>query len=330
MNAEEYINQLKEQLKDFTPEETSMFVEEIRAHIEEGLEDPHLGPVEQRSQKLEAEMGSPNDMSRNFKEIYRPNRWIDFLLVFVPFEILKYPILLLSTILLARDSESTGPFFTAPDLMVSIRVTILLYMLLVFIALRRKSMGLLFFWLPQLILSTYVLVYREKRLLLNGFFHNSPSGIMESVFWVVLLSSLVGYLGYWIWRQRRDAQLVVLALLPFLFTLGSMLVNPYSARGLFSGGYQLPQWNITVLGGFPLGLYQISMLIWPVLFYLFRQRSVRWLGLLVNAVPLAVMNLVASRQFPLLAAVWAIPMVLVLAAWYSDLGKQQSRPHIAT
>ena len=326
MNADEYLNQLKTALKGFSAQETAVLVEEIRAHIEEGQADPQLGQADQRGQKLQAEMGAPGDLGRAFKEIYHPNRWVDFLLVFVPYEILKYPINWALFMLFAGRSPSDTPVFSDPFMLAQIRVTIAFYALFVLIALRRRSLPVLFFWLPQVILSACVLVFREKRWLAAGAFNNSAAGILESAFWLVFLTGLVAWLGYCIWQQRRSSLLVVLAALPFLVTLGNLSLNPYLAGGLFPGGYALPMWHILLFGGFPLGLYQVSAITWPLLFYLFPQRPVRWLGLLLNAVPLALMNFVASLRYPQLAAVWAIPILLVLAGWWIDARMHPPRP----
>ena len=60
---------------------------------------------------------------------------------------------------------------------------------------------------------------------------------------------------------------------------------------------------------------------WPALFYLRRERPLRWLGLLIYALPLTLMNMVASTRYPALAALWSAPVWLVseLGSWkYSD------------
>jgi hypothetical protein len=101
-----------------------------------------------------------------------------------------------------------------------------------------------------------------------------------------------------------------------------MSLAPYISSGYFSDGYQLPSWNIIIIGGFPLGLYQISVILWPLLFYVPLHRQIRWLGLLLNAAPLAVLNFVASTRYPQLAVVWAIPIALVLIGWLIDLSSR--------
>ncbi len=94
--------------------------------------------------------------------------------------------------------------------------------------------------------------------------------------------------------------------------------------GGFPGGYNLPQWNL--FGYF--GAHQVGHLVWPVLFYLPRQRPLRWLGLLVYALPLALMNLLASTRYPALALLWSTPVLLVVGGWvgkeFSVISRQSS------
>ena len=180
MNTEEYLNQLKGELKGFSAGESAVLVEEIRTHIEEGQEDAALGQGERRGQRLEEEMGSPHSLGRGFKEIYHPKRWVDFLLVFVPYEVLKYPILLVLLALFGGGSSDATPVFSDPLSMVQIRFTIALYALLVVIALRRRSLPVLFFWLPEVILTSSLLVFREKRWMASSFFYSTPACIVDS------------------------------------------------------------------------------------------------------------------------------------------------------
>src|SRR5512146_1989358 len=90
--AEEYMRTLRQQLKDFSLKEQEELVEEINSHIEDAEEDPKMGKdAEQRRKKLMNELGSPKEIGRGFKEIYRPDRLIDYLLIAIPY--LFYPYL---------------------------------------------------------------------------------------------------------------------------------------------------------------------------------------------------------------------------------------------
>ena len=59
--------------------------EDIAGHIGMDQNDPGFAAdPEARSQRLAAEMGSPGDLSRALRNVYRPSRWLDFLLVVFP------------------------------------------------------------------------------------------------------------------------------------------------------------------------------------------------------------------------------------------------------
>lgn len=152
---------------------------------------------------------------------------------------------------------------------------------------------------------------------------------MESLIWSVLLAGMISWLVYLLWLHRRDNQLVVLVLIPFLVTFGNMVVGSYISRGMFPGGYLLPDWNLGFVGGLPLGPYQISMVLWPLLFYVFWQRQIRWVGLLLYSAPISLMNLLASTSYLQIAVIWTIPIMLVLAVWMIDLLENKSQARIA-
>jgi len=331
MNTEDYIDHLQSELKGFSAQEKAALIEEVTTHIEEGQDDTRLGhDVQERYQKLEVEMGSPNDLGRRLKEIHRPNRWLDFLLVFLPFEILKYPILIILTMVLGNLALTNSSPFSAPYYMASIRVSFILSVLMVMIAMRRRLLAVLFFWLPQAIITLFTLLFREKRWLPQSPFNSHLAGILESLFWLVLLLSLVTWLAHMLWVNSHNHLLIVLAIIPLLTTIGNMTLEHYISTGFFPGGYQLPNWNLTVIYGFPLGLYQISVILWALLFYVPRHRQLRWFGLFLYAIPLSLMNFVASTSYPVLAAVWIIPIMLVFIGWLSDMLTYTRQPKLIT
>jgi uncharacterized membrane protein len=86
---QEYMRSLQKQLRRFPPAERAALIEEITSHIESAETDPALADSpEQRRRKLMAELGSPKELGKGFRAIYRPDRWIDFLLIAVPLLIL--------------------------------------------------------------------------------------------------------------------------------------------------------------------------------------------------------------------------------------------------
>jgi len=331
MNIKEYINHLNSELRGFSPQEKAVFIEEVTAHIEEGQADIQFGhDAQERNQKLKVEMGSPNDLGRRLKEVHHPNRWINFLLVFIPSEVLMFLLLLILTIALSNLEPINSSYASKPYLMAAIRSSFILSILMVIIAKQRRSISVLFFWLPQAIITAFLLLFREKRWLPQSPFNTNLAGIMESLFWLILLVILVSWLVYMLWVNRHNPLLIVLALIPFLITVGNMTLKSYISTGFFPGGYQLPNWNVIVIYGFPLGLYQISVIIWPLLFYVFRNQQVRWIGLFFYAVPLSLMNLVASSSSPLLVVIWIVPFLIVIIGWLIDMMRHTHQPNVVT
>lgn len=331
MNIKEYINHLNSELKGFSPQEKAVLIEEVTTHIEEGQSDNQLGhDAQERNQKLQAEMGSPNDLGRRLKEVHHPNGWIDFLLVFIPSEVLMYFILIILGIALRSLAPINSSYASTPYLMATIRISFILSISMVIIAKQRRSVAVLFFWLPQAIITAFSLLFREKRWLPQSPFNTNVLGIIESLFWLILLAILVSWLVYMLWINRHNSLLIVLAIIPFLITVGNMTLKSFISTGYFSGGYQLPNWNVIVIYGSPFGLYQISVILWPLLFYVFRNQQVRWIGLFIYAVPLSLMNLVASSRYPILAAIWIVPFLIVIIGWLVDMIKHTHQPKLVT
>ncbi len=319
MNLEEYVARLKSELKGFPEEEKSALIEEIASHIEAGERNSQLGETpNERQKKLDHEMGSPEDLGRRLKEVHHPNRWIDYSLVLIPAQILPIIIAFVLTLLFGLQELPIKSTSLYAYKLLSLRAIIIIGILMVTIGLRRFSIPLLLFWLPQTIIMIFTLVYREKRWMLQSEpFNTTLIGVIESLFWLALMIAMIVWLARLLWRNRHDPLYVVLASLPFLITVGNMTVAPLFT-GEAPGGYSLPSWHVNI-AGFPFGLYQASEIIWPALFFVAQQRPLRWLGLIVYAVPLATMNLVASSNYPMLLVMWSLPILLVLVGWGLDI-----------
>jgi hypothetical protein len=331
MNKKEYLERLNSELKGFSPQEKAVFIEEIGAHIEEGQADNQLGDDGQaRNQKLMDEMGSPNEMGHRLKEVHRPNRWIDFLLVFIPSEIIMALILIVSSILLSNLAPIISSYASQPYWMATIRISFILTILMAIIARQRRSVSLLLYWLPQAVITTFSLLFRKKRWELQSPFNNSLIGIIESLFWVIILVILFSWLVYTLSTNRNNPLLIVLAIIPFLIMFGNMSRNSYISIASFPNGYVLPNLNVTHVLGFPIGLYQISEFIWPLLFYVFSNKQVRWIGLFFYAVPISMMNLVASISYPRLIVIWMVPSLIVIVGWFVDRLRSTHQPKVVT
>src|SRR6266498_1512925 len=133
--AQDYIQILRKQLKDFSLEEQEALIEEISSHIESGEDDPKIGKTgDERKKKIMAELGSPQDMSGGFKAIYRNDRLIDYLFIAIPY--LLYPFL--NTLYISLMSKYSWA---------DVRLDILIHLPLVVIGLWRRSAPLTLFWI---------------------------------------------------------------------------------------------------------------------------------------------------------------------------------------
>jgi hypothetical protein len=331
MNTDEYINHLNSELKGFSPQEKAVVIEEITTHIEEGQADSRLGhDAQERTRKLKEEMGSPNDLGRRLKEVHNPNRWIDFLLVFVPTEIVMYILLIILSIALKLPSINVTNAYD-PYIVAGIRVSFILSILMVIITRHRRSLGALFFWLPQAIIAPLSLLFREKLWLPQYPIESQKIGIIESLFWIVTLIVLVSWLAYMLWVNRHNLLLIVLALIPFLITIENITGSSTISTGYFPSIFYDPNLTVIHFFGLPLGLYQINILIWPLLFYVFRNRHVRWFGLFLYAVPIGLMNIrVVISNSLLLPVIWTIPFIVVLLSWLIDTIRHTHQPNLVT
>jgi hypothetical protein len=239
-------------------------------------------------------------------------------------------ILLVSSILLSNLAPINSSYASEPYMMATIRIGFILTILMVIIARLRRSVSLLLYWLPQAIITTFILLFREKRWELQSPFNNSVIGIIESLFWICILVILVSWLVYTLSNNRHSPLIIVLAIIPFLIMLGNMSLASYISTGSFPGGYVLPNLNITYVLGFPIGLYQVSEILWPFLFYVFRNHQVRWIGLFFYAVPLSTMNLVASFSYPVLMIIWIVPSLIVIIGWLIDILRRTHQPLVVT
>jgi hypothetical protein len=322
MNADEFIVRYQARLKGLSPDKQAELIEEIGAHLEEGQFDVRLGadPTE-RTQRLMQEMGTPEDMGRRMQNIHHHNRWIDYCLVVVP--LLIFSPLISMVLIWLSSGLGAERVMGSLSYYWSIRILFLIHFALIMIGYQRYRRfgdpGLVVYWLAETLWGVVAICMREQRWLLLDGYNRIPSGKIETFFWVAVLAGL-GIGLFRIIARSKDPLIAVLGFLPFSIALGNLVTGQMMTSGSFPNGYHMPYW---VLGYF--GPTQISLVVWPALFFLFRQRQVRWLGLLANAAPLALMNLVASVQYPGLVFIWSLPLLLVLAGWVMDVYNRPNR-----
>jgi hypothetical protein len=190
-----------------------------------------------------------------------------------------------------------------------IRAAFLLELLLCLAALRRfqryREPGLSIYWLNQVLWSAVAILLR------GGAWPASPSlsQIIETGFWCVVIL-LSGAAIVSLVLHSRDTQAAVLALLPLCLAAGNWSTGQLLLQERLAHGYSLPQLTL-----FYFGPTQWGQLLWPALYFLTTRRALRWCGLLLFAAPLALLNLVASVTYPLLAILWSLPLLLVLVTW---------------
>ena len=308
MNIQTFLKRLRVELKDMPEEEKTQLVEEISFHINKGLSDPAMGKTEQeRLERVSDELGNPEDLGRRLKNIHHPKHWLDYILVVIP-RILIIPIINW-IILLLLFKANNGPAAANVAVYWLSRASIVLQFGLVLLGVRfYKRQGLptgLAYWLSSLWLMVFSLCFREKRWL---FLVEHNQGIaFESILWnIALLGTLIWLVNTLI--KNRDNLLLTMALIPSLMTIGNIATMQMVSSGAFPGGYSLFNWNI--LGDF--GVYEIAHIIWPVLFLFPGQRFFKWLGLLIYAASVTVLNLIASSTQVDLLILWVLPSLLVL------------------
>lgn len=313
--TQEYIQRLREHLKGFSTEEQEALIEEISSHVESGIDDPKMGKDEdERKKKLMAELGSPTDMGRGFKGTYRKERFIDYLLILVPY--LLYPFLNMLYV-------SLMPKYSWAD----VRLDILIHLPLVAIGLWRRSALLTAFWITTLMAQIITM------LLLVGSYYGS----LQSEAWSIIALALLFLLGRIIWQNRQDLLVSSFAILPVIMCcigttlaivhpnggpyanspIDKFLLNVYVDAAGFGGGY-LPFFGMFAT----LGLFFLSM-----------NRSIRWFALglygLVIGLSRYYLNLFDSDKglmHPLAYTFYAVlPMVLVFLGWMLSQSKLQTK-----
>lgn len=326
MNVKDYLFRLQTELRGLSSEEKSLIVEEISSHIHEGQTDPNISDDEiKRLEQLSIEMGNPEDLGRRLKHIHHPNHWLEYLVIIIP-EVFLLPLVYgVISVLFA----SNGSIETAQDqlLYISIRTSIVIQMCLVivglFLYIRQGTLTGLLFWLSSGWLSIFSMCYREERWIFSGSYNQSIAGFAESIFWNLALIGLLIWLSKLLWKTKDPLWFTFVAI-PFLTALGNLTTGQVLISGGFPGGYPLPDWRF---GWF--GFHQIAAVIWPAVFIFPKSRIIRWFALLINAAPIAIMNLFASSRYPHLIAIWALPIVLVMVNWAFDLINLKEKPQIS-
>ncbi|MEJ2598858.1 MAG: hypothetical protein P8Z00_11030 [Anaerolineales bacterium] len=311
MTPEEYLNQLREQLGSFSPEEQSCLLAEILSHIESGEEDPDLGRDPQsRRQRVMAELGTPEQMGSGFKQVHRPNRLLDFLIAFIP-SLFIFPLISSFVFLFLTAFAGPEPATTPPALIIIGQASVLVSASLTLVSLWRRSVWLLLFWIPTTALYIIsLLVYEQRWRFLGG---GPASNMFESVIWYGLLLGLALAFIRLLWRNRANPLLVTFALLPILMTLTKSLL--YLLSTAIGITYANP--SITSSPEFTL-INQLAGVAWIPLFFIPLNRRVRWLALALSTL-VFLMKWGYLSGFHVLPVLFStLPLLVVLLGWRLD------------
>jgi len=313
MNAPDYLKRLKSGLRGFSPKKRTVLLEEIAGHIEMAQNDPGFAAdPEARSQRLAAEMGSPGDLSRALRNVYRPSRWLDFLLVVFP------TIFFLTGALqnflfeyiepwVSRNASDVSPVIYMPVYIASL-------VILIVVGILRGSKSLWVYWLSLAFLFSLLMCDASRFYDLRI---DNPHMILSALFvefaWLPVLVGLAVWLVL-IALHSHETLVRVMALLPIILTAGGLVRvlvwGPFGPTVGYSGG---PRVELICSYYIPL----LLSVLWPALFYLFQNRLLRWLGLLVYAISLSAVDpyVWVYTDYPGLILLWNLPLLLVVCAW---------------
>jgi hypothetical protein len=310
---ENYLRSLRKQLKGFPANEEAALIEEIKSHIESGEADQRLGQEpEQRTNKLLNELGSPGEIGRGFRAIYRPNRVMDFLLCAIPYVL---------SLFLTAFYMGLRPRYPWMD----IRINVIFALIFVAIGSWRRSVLVTLFWLN-------VAVMQLSYVVLQGVWQPYWYFGRQTIFWAVLLLGLLGLFGSIVWKNRRDPLIAVYALLPLVMEIiGSAVWSIQPVTYVYSPlDRSLLLVFLKIYSG-DSSLY--AKLAITALFFLPSNRNLRWLALLLSALMIGL-----GREYLFdyhtgavaMVAQWIyylyiiVPITMVFLGWWLD---RNQRPH---
>ena len=335
MMTNDFLRVLRTKLKGFSRQEQNALIEEIGSHLEDGAQDPGLDPDPQRRvEKLMAEMGSPAQLSRGLRDVHRPGRAVDFLLILLP-TLLLYIIsrLDLSHWLGASSSVIQACLFFCFYTLLMVVVSIL-----------RRSLYLKLYWItPFIMWLIYLAQFLCWRYLQNSqhkmaifvqpgypYVAFSFAQLAPWAGWILptaLLLALVLAVMRMLRSGRQDSVTLVYAWL--LVYLGvAFFIRPYLDKSVSNffhiyGGVYDPNslarlgW-LVFLGGYwnwiELGLLGI--------FFVSSKRDVRWLALGAYVSAYGIFDVLTTR----LSGYWVyllliellLPLALFFIGWYME------------
>lgn len=306
MNAQDYLNQLRRQLKGFSPREQEDMMAEIQSHIESGQDDPGMG-----EERVLAEMGTPEQMGKGLRGVHRPRRWIDVLLALVPFYAVS-PLVQLVLSWIYGPMQVWNP--SDPHLYLGGRISILVDLGLALLGWKRRSQALVVFWLTAAMGTLASLLVREAGL--SAGLPAVSTGWFETTLLYALMFALIAGVIWVLWRSQFGLLLVVFAILPLARTAANygtgqlIRTQPFNWVAEVSLASSMFTW-FGFMGG-------------VALFILASKREWRWLGLLLMALNAAYPNIESYGVFSQVWVIWSSTVAVVVLGWGLDLLRRWS------
>jgi hypothetical protein len=340
MKPEDYLRALWDQLKGFSPRERDLLVEEISTHFESGEDDPAQGmDQEQRRQKLLSEMGLPEQMGKGFRDIHRPGRLIDYLLILIPTAVVY---------IFARFSLH-NELLNISGMLVRVVIAYSIFcILMVAIGFLRRSLYLKLYWIvilgvwstgmPGLIFGIQIKDTALAWMFVPGITYLTYSSFPPGGPWVewilpsLILLLLLSLVVWMIWQVRHDlltvayaSLLAILGVLSFYrftvelydSTVLTWIQNSYYLYAITTGPLASDIWHF-VTTWIPF--------VFLGLFFLADGRDLRWLALAFSFCASGILEILSIRLSPYWKYCLIIdvlfPLLIVLPVWLLEKRKK--------
>lgn len=195
---ESYLRQLAWELRDLPEDERAEIVAEMRTHIEAGMEDKSVDDTAVSPPTLKAELGSPAELAQNLRGSNWKRNVINASLALIP--------LLLLNPLNTEIHIQWG--YSWQTIVVTSVINILICLGMVVLAYWRRSKLLTGWWLAHTagaLFATYTMPIV------------TPFNLEWSLLVVILLFTVSGFYGRFLWQNRLDGITITISLIPLLW-----------------------------------------------------------------------------------------------------------------
>jgi hypothetical protein len=263
----DYMGHLRSALRSLPDREQEKILLEVETHLLEGLSDSRLGvSPEERSKALMREMGNPEELGYELKQLSRRQRWLDFLLAVIPALLFTEVI---EVVVKLIHYPSVTPLFLFNEVALAL---LPLCVIMLLVARRRASEPLLIFWL---------LITLDTVLTPLGWSAVGRPQLPFALFWAFIALAILAWLLVVFWRIRQIPLLMAFGSLPLLLKFagvpavleGMALIFSVEVSILGDVAYYPPLSFAGIL------LTTVLTIIALALLFVSYRRPLRWLGL---------------------------------------------------